>query len=57
MLTIKIVNDETGTNEIGNYDYVVKVNFREIARGKVHGHNRVNGWQELIKIISEQEKQ
>ncbi len=53
MLIVKIVNDGKGTNENANYIYTVFVNDQEIARGKVDGHNRNDGWKALLKLISE----
>jgi len=55
VLTIKIINDGTGTQESANYDYFVYVNGWKIASGHVNGHNRADGWQELLRMIAEQE--
>ena len=53
MLTIKIQNDATGTNENASYHYRVFVNGKEIERGDVNGHNRSDGWPVLLKKIVE----
>jgi hypothetical protein len=54
MLIVKIKNDATGTNESANYDYVVEVNFKEIAKGRLEGHDRNDGWAVLLMNIAEQ---
>lgn len=51
MLTVEITNDQTGTDESANYEYVVRVNWREIARGKVSGHNRKGEWWKLLNLV------
>lgn len=51
MLTIEIINSGTGTDESANYHYRVYVNVREIARGKVEGHNRADEWWKLLDRI------
>jgi len=53
MLRLDIVNDGTGTHEVGNYRYYVYVtdtagNLQEIARGNVKGHKRSKRWYELV---------
>jgi hypothetical protein len=54
MLTINFVND--GTAEFapieGHYNYVVLVNGKEIARGRVEKHNRLSGWQGLVSCLA-----
>jgi len=49
MLTLQICNDRTGTKESGNYDIVVRVNFKELARAKIHGYTREYGWLPLLR--------
>ena len=56
MLIITIKNDATGTNENANYIYEVRVNYDTIAKGKLKGHNRNDGWIKLVKSILEQEE-
>lgn len=56
MLIIEIINDGTGTNEDTNYTYKVFVNTEGIAFGEVRGHNRDEGWTELLRqILDERE--
>ena len=51
MLTIKIVNDGTGTNTDANYRYQVLVNDTVIESGEVKGHDRRKGWRNLVKTL------
>lgn len=51
MLIIRIHNDGTGDVKIGNYDYEVLINHDVIARGRVEGYHRGDGWQELVKLM------
>lgn len=51
MLQITFINDGTGNREIGNYDYTVTINNREIAKGRVEGHYRYYGWMALIQDL------
>jgi len=53
MLIIEIINTNEGTNENAHYRYAVRVNSEEIARGLFDGHNRNDGWAELVRAISE----
>lgn len=48
MLIVKIQNDKTGTKEIGNYNVSVCVNYKEIWRGRVEGHQRHLPWEDLV---------
>ena len=50
MLIITIHN-EGGTNESSNYTYVVSVNKEVIYAGEVNGHNRDEGWENLLEMI------
>jgi len=52
MLTIRIINDKTGTDDAANYNYYVAVNLTEIATGHVEGHDRKDGWAGLLKMIA-----
>ena len=54
MLTIKIVNDGTGTNTDANYRYQVLVNDTVIESGEVKGHDRRKGWQNLVEMLVKQ---
>ena len=51
MLTIKIVNDGTGTNTDANYRYQVLVNDTVIESGEVKGHDRRKGWRNLVEMM------
>ena len=55
MLTITIRNVGTGTDNAANYAYTVMVNGREIATGEVTGHNRADGWRELVRMVAEED--
>ncbi|MFA6270300.1 MAG: hypothetical protein WC657_03770 [Candidatus Paceibacterota bacterium] len=52
MLTIKIVNDGTGTSQVGNYRYQVMVNETVIESGEVKGHKR-GDWRKLVAMMLE----
>lgn len=51
MLTIKILNDGTGTDESSNYRYQVLINHTVIESGEVKGHDRRKGWQNLVDML------
>ncbi len=53
MLIVLVHNDGTGTKEIANYDYEVRINHGVIERGRVQGHNRKDGWRALIREIAD----
>ena len=48
MLTVKIVNDGTGTPEVGNYRYQVLINETVIESGEIKKHHRKEGWRRLL---------
>jgi hypothetical protein len=48
MLKIEITNDQTGSDNIANYDYKVFINGIMIDSGKVLDHNRSLGWRSLL---------
>jgi len=54
MLSIVFINDRTGSERIGNYDYSVYVNKRKIAKGRVTGHFRPDGWKQLVCDLQQQ---
>jgi len=56
MLILLIHNDSTGPDHDANYDYEVRVNTETIARGRIVGHNRADGWQNLVAMLVEQSK-
>lgn len=51
MLSLHILNDHTGPDEAANYNWLVDVNGREIARGRVEGHDREAGWEYLVMRV------
>lgn len=52
MLTINIVNDQTGTDSAANYKYTVAVNDMVIEQGRVTGHDRADNWRKLVKLVT-----
>jgi hypothetical protein len=56
MLTIKIVNDGTGTNTDANYRYQVLVNDTVIESGEVKGHDRRKGWVSLVEMLADESR-
>lgn len=54
MLTIFIRNDGTGDKKIGNYVVSVAVNGMVIARERIEGHKRADGWRALVRMLGEQ---
>jgi len=56
MLVVKIVNDRSGDEEIGNYRYEVLVNLTSIAKGIILKHNRKTGWQGLLRDLLRQNR-
>ena len=57
MLIVKVHNDGTGTEESSNYNCEVLVtlsptNLITIAKVRVEGHNRADGWRELLKRVA-----
>jgi hypothetical protein len=54
MLIILVHNDGTGTEEIADYNYEVRINHDVIAHGRILDHNRKDGWQALIREIADQ---
>lgn len=53
MLIVEIQNTAEGTNENACYRYSVFVNHKKIECGYIVGHNRDDGWAELVKSIAE----
>jgi hypothetical protein len=63
VLAIKFLNDTTGDLRKANYKYEVVVTVTEddgklkvikIAEGEVKGHFREDGWEWLVKKLSDQ---
>lgn len=54
MLTIKIVQNESGEGHKRNYLYEVYVNGKEIDTGEVLGHDRRNNYLMLLyKLVAQ----
>ena len=49
MLIITFHNDGTGDVTEGNYNYEVYINKELIGLGRLEKHNRLEGWEGLIK--------
>ena len=49
MLTIRFLNDGTGDEIEGNYQWGVWINEYLLAKGELTGHDRAKGWQGLVK--------
>lgn len=54
MLTLYVRN-VTNTHDIADYKYVVMVNAKMIAEGKVYSHHRADGWKKLVEKILKSE--
>lgn len=52
MLIIMFLNDGTGDEIEGNYKWKVMINQRTLAEGTIKGHNRLSGWEGLIKYFA-----
>jgi len=55
MLSIHFLNDATGTEEIGHYKWIVRVNDVTLASGDLTNHKRSKGWEGLIKLFVRKE--
>ncbi len=53
MLAILFLNDGTGDDIEGNYKWKVKINDTVLAEGEIKSHNRLSGWQGLVKYFAE----
>ena len=51
-LIVYIQNDGTGSGDAANYDYQVRVGRELIASGRVEGHDREEGWRELVRRVA-----
>ncbi len=56
MLTLYIRNI-TQCKPISDYEYIVMVDAETIAKGKLKGHKRSNGWQKLVERIAKEHKE
>ena len=58
MIIIEIINDGTGDERIGNYDFKVRIGGllagHVIAKGRVENHRRRLGWRSLVKKVVRQ---
>jgi hypothetical protein len=58
MLRIEIINDGTGDEKVGFYEYAVFINNDCIAEGGIDFHLRANGWISLVdKVVRDARKQ
>ena len=55
-MPIITIHNEGGSNDNTNYTYVVSVNKEVICAGEVKGHNRDNGWEDLLEMILKERK-
>ena len=54
MLTISIIQESQNIpDDTRGYRYVVRINYKEIARGNIKGHHRKDGWEALVHQIIE----
>jgi len=56
MLIILFRNDGTGDQDTANYEVTVRVNAFELARERIEGHKRADGWRELVRMLAENEQ-
>lgn len=54
MLIVEAVRIMTGKDRLADYRARVLVNETPIWTGKVLGHDRDNGWTELVRMIANQ---
>jgi len=52
MVRLEITNNETGTDEGGNYSYVIRIGAKVISEGSVTNHKRGTGYAGLLALIS-----
>ena len=55
MLILEIRN-VGGKNDSSNYAYSVFINHKKIASGVVIGHNRDDGWENLVRQIIDERR-
>ncbi len=51
-LYLKIINDSTGTEEVGNYRYEVKINEEVLEIGEFKDFQRFLGWELLLAKVA-----
>lgn len=59
MLIVEIHNDGTGDATVGHYNVAVLVTtssreLRAIARARIEGHRRAEGWRPLLRRVIEE---
>ena len=52
MLIITFLNDGTGDEIEGNYKWKVVLNTTLLAEGTIKSHNRLSGWEGLVKYFA-----
>ena len=52
MLIITFLNDGTGDEIEGNYQWKVLMNRQVLAEGVIKSHNRISGWVGLVKYFA-----
>jgi len=52
MLMIYFHNDGTGDAIEGNYDVSVFINKTLLWEGRIEEHNRLTGWQGLVRLLA-----
>ena len=57
MMIITLHNDSTGNGDIASYDYSVYINCKQLTHGHISNHVREDGWQKLLVMLLEAEKQ
>ncbi|NOS67957.1 MAG: hypothetical protein HOO67_06400 [Candidatus Peribacteraceae bacterium] len=55
-LTLETVQQEGSTDTNAFYRVEVRANGKTIWRGFVYGHNRNNGWPELLRLIADEKE-
>lgn len=51
ILTFHNISEDSG--EIADYDWAAYINKRKIAEGRICGHDRTKGWQNLVRMMLE----
>lgn len=54
MLIVHVHNEGTRPDNTADYTYKVYVNQKEIASGEVSGHQRSDGWRELLRRVADE---
>jgi hypothetical protein len=51
MLWLEIINDGTGTPEVGHYHYEVGINHKTLKEGRIENFDRSEGYEALLKLV------